>query len=327
MIRARLLSAAFLACVACFASRAAPADEAKLVEPSSVRCLVSNGKHNAFTAMVRWRDTYWLAYREADSHDYGEADIVVLRSSDAQDWTEAFRVNILPDDRDPQFVATEKRLFLYDNPLQGGDLTAYVTYTDDGQTWSEPRPVYEPRFIMWKPIVHEGKFFAAVHRKTSDPQAREVHLITSDDGLDWRKISTVSSAKGESETTLYFNPDGRLTAFLRTKYSIPGHIFESTAPFTEWTQRPAGTHLSGHSLHVFRGVPYLFCRTMNDAGADQGTMIYTYENDQLKPYCRLPAGGDCSYPEAVELGDEMLVSYYSTHEGTANIYLARVPLR
>lgn len=31
--------------------------------------------------------------------------------------------------------------------------------------------------------------------------------------------------------------------------------------------------------------------------------------------------------EAVEVGDEMLVSYYSSHEGRTNVYLARVPLK
>jgi hypothetical protein len=41
----------------------------------------------------------------------------------------------------------------------------------------------------------------------------------------------------------------------------------------------------------------------------------------------LPSGGDCSWPEAVELGDQMLVSFYSSHETSTNICLARVPLK
>ncbi len=46
-----------------------------------------------------------------------------------------------------------------------------------------------------------------------------------------------------------------------------------------------------------------------------------------EPYCELPAGGDCAYLEAVEDGPNMLVSYYSTHEGTTDVYLAVVPLK
>jgi hypothetical protein len=63
-----------------------------------------------------------------------------------------------------------------------------------------------------------------------------------------------------------------------------------------------------------------------------GQAIYTYEKDgTLKLYCVLPAGRDCAYAEAVEMGEDMLVSYYSGHEtdsdDVSNIYVAVVPLR
>ncbi|MCX7422610.1 MAG: hypothetical protein NT013_24140 [Planctomycetia bacterium] len=103
-----------------------------LVEPASVRKVYDDGRHNALTALVRWKDTYWLSFRNADSHAYGEADLIVLRSPDGQTWSEAHRVNALPDDRDPQFLATNKRLFLYDMALKGPDLTTFVTWTEDG---------------------------------------------------------------------------------------------------------------------------------------------------------------------------------------------------
>jgi hypothetical protein len=141
-------------------------------------------------------------------------------------------------------------------------------------------------------------------------------------------VALIRGGNSESETTLLAGPGDKLTAFIRTKYSVAGHIMESTPPYQEWTQRTAGIHLSGHSIHAFQGVTYLFSRTMDDAGANQGAMIYTYDGQSPAPYCKLPAGGDCSYPEAVQVGDQMLVSFYSTDEaGAANIYLARVPLK
>jgi hypothetical protein len=60
---------------------------------------------------------------------------------------------------------------------------------------------------------------------------------------------------------------------------------------------------------------------------EPGSSIYTYAGGKLTRYCDLPAGGDCAYLEAVEDGPNMLVSYYSTHEGATNIYLAVVPLK
>lgn len=102
---------------------------------------------------------------------------------------------------------------------------------------------------------------------------------------------------------------------------------ESAPPYQEWTRRPAGIHLSGHTVHTFRRTTYLFSRTMNDKGGDTGTMIYTYTDGKATPSCKLPSGDDCSYAEAVEVGDEMLVSYYSSREGRASVYLARVLLK
>jgi len=298
-----------------------------MVAPCSVRKLVADGRHNAFTSLVKWKDEYWLCYRTGSAHNSSDADVVVLRSADGENWSEAFRLDILPDDRGAKFVETPNRLFMYAVAMKGSALTSYVSYTDDGKTWSAPQAVYEPQFILWQPFVHKGRFYANAHRKAEGKdagKARESQLVSSADGLKWEKVATVRAGNWESETTFHFGPDDKLFAFIRTKYSVAGHIMESLPPYQEWTQRPAGVHLSGHCVRTFRGVTYLMSRTM--AGKKTGTMIYTFEGGAPRPYCELPSGGDCSYPGAVEVGDEMLVSYYSSHEGTTNIYLARVPL-
>ena len=41
----------------------------------------------------------------------------------------------------------------------------------------------------------------------------------------------------------------------------------------------------------------------------------------------LPSGGDTSYPGFIVVGDQLWVSYYSTHETPlATVYLAKIPL-
>jgi len=299
-----------------------------LVEPLEVRPIVADGKHNAFTALVCWKDAYWLSFRKAQSHSSGDGDLIVLRSPDAKKWTEVLRLDVLPDDRDPQFLPTDKRLLLYDPALKGGELTSFVTYTDDGETWSKPQPVYKPRYIFWKPVEHGGKFYATAHVKSRDGKQRDVHLIRSADGLRWEKVSFIRGGNWESETTIHFAADDKIVAFLRQKYGSPqSSILESTAPFTEWTEHPTPKlHFSGHAAYRFKGVDYLLTRHFESGRKNPGVMIYTFSGRELKPYCSLPAGGDCAYAAAVQDGDEMLVSYYSSHTGTTNIYLARVPL-
>lgn len=323
----RLIRPEWLAAVCVLAGWFLPANAADLVKPREVRTVVADGKHNAFTALARFRDRLYLAFRAAKAHNSTDGDVVVLTSPDGSKWTEALRLNILPDDRDPQFLVTDKRLFLYVSSMSGRDLTSFVTFTDDGKTWGKPQPVYEPQYIMWKPLAQGGKFYAAVHKKdeTSGGKGRDVHLVVSEDGLQWQKISTIRAGNWESETTLFVDPKGHMTAFLRQKYGSPAcQVLEADPPYTEWKARPAGVpHLSGHSIHTFGDTTYLFSRSRN--GKATGTTIYTFADGKLVPYCELPSGGDCSYAEAVQMGDDMLVSYYSSHEGPTNIYLAVVP--
>lgn len=303
----------------------------QLVQPSEVRKLFADGKHNAFTALTRFQDRFWLAFRSAKSHNSSDGEIVLLESADSKTWKEARRVNLGPDDRDPQFLVVGKRLMLYVPVMTGRELTTHAVYTEDGKNWSKGQTVYQPSFIVWKPCEFGGKFYSGAHKKdeVSRGKGREVHLIVSGDGLDWKKISTIRAGTWESETTLYFEPTGHLVALLRQKYGSPQcQILESDPPYAQWKPRLAGVpHLSGHCVHTFRGVTYVLSRTIDYSTRKTGTMIYTYSGSQLQPYCELPSGGDCSYAEAVEHGNEMLVSYYSSHEGSTNIYLARVPLK
>jgi hypothetical protein len=44
------------------------------------------------------------------------------------------------------------------------------------------------------------------------------------------------------------------------------------------------------------------------------------------PWVTLPSGGDCSYPGMAWHDGILWVAYYSSHEGKAAIYLARVRL-
>ena len=48
------------------------------------------------------------------------------------------------------------------------------------------------------------------------------------------------------------------------------------------------------------------------------------EAGKLTELLALPSGGDTSYPGLVWHDDMLWVSYYASHEGKTNVYLARV---
>ena len=323
--------------------------------PVIPRCLdriVADGRHNAFAAFARWRGRYWLAFRKGSGHTARDGEMVVLASSDARAWAEVTRFSAGDDDRDAQFLVTEDRLRLYFNTLTDGLFTIAVSHTDDGSRWSAPQRVYRDGFILWKPVEQDGRFYAGAHRPGA-ASYRLAYLVVSDDGVAWERVSSIREGRGESETALLFDAAGHLTAFLRDQTRIGGAIMESVPPYTQWSERPAEVHLSGHSVCVHDGVVYLFSRQFAcdlpvEAAAprsalpeavDQGTIVYTYEGGALAPYCLLGPladNHDSSYATAVREGDEMLVVFHrSEHEyagpyraeDAADLYLARVPLK
>ena len=281
-----------------------------------------------------------------------DGDLHVLRSKDTRTWTKSTQLDVSGDDRDAQLLPTKDRLFLYINSLNNG-FDSFVSFTDDGKTWSKPKQIYLPGYILWKPITRGGVHYAGAHRP--GPISRRLsHLVTSTDGVVWKRISTISAGKGESETSLHFSKDGQLTAFLRSQIYVGGFILESKPPYKTWQERRAGIHLSGHTVYEFDGIIYLTSRLLayrppvdsklpRSAVAgrklDQATMVYTYEGGNLKPYCRLgPLDGnhDSSYAEVVRDGNDMLIVYHrASHvfagqfraKDAADLFLARVPLK
>lgn len=318
-------------CVALFAPAAEPVNFP--TKPKEVRKVFGDGKHNAFTAFVKFKDQYILAFRTAKDHNSTDGDIVIMKSADAKTWTEATRIDIdKRDDRDPQFLMVGDKLMLYVASMKGPELVTYAIATDDGKTWGKPQPVYEPRFIVWKPLAFGKTFYASAHKKdeTSNGKGREVHLVKSDDGLKWEKVSLIRAGNWESETTIHFGSDGTAFAFLRQKYGSPqAQILTAKSPYTDWNNIPTDVrHFSGHSIHTIGGNTYFLTRDRGgEKGNEMGLVIYTFADGKLTPYCRLPAGGDCSYAEVVRDGDDLLVTYYSTHEKETNIYIAVVPLK
>lgn len=68
-------------------------------------------------------------------------------------------------------------------------------------------------------------------------------------------------------------------------------------------------------------------RTHYVASAPKTTLFTGKNNGHFVESIILPSGGDTSYPGFLVSGNELWVSYYSTHETpNASIYLAKIPL-
>ena len=58
-------------------------------EVASLEKIWDQGKHNAFTDLIRWQDKWWCTFREADAHVGGDGQARVLVSTDGKTWESA----------------------------------------------------------------------------------------------------------------------------------------------------------------------------------------------------------------------------------------------
>src|SRR5687767_15208252 len=83
-------------------------------EVLSITKIWDQGKHNAFTDLIRWHGKWYCTFREADGHVGGDGKLRVLETADGKHWESAALVAEQGIDlRDPKLsVAPDDRLMI-----------------------------------------------------------------------------------------------------------------------------------------------------------------------------------------------------------------------
>lgn len=314
------------------------------------RQIWAEGPHNAFSDLIRWRDTWWCTFRESAAHVGGDGAIRVLRSADGQDWRPAARVTVPDLDlRDPKFSVTpDGRLMIncgasvYRGTRQLQGRTSRVLFSEDGEHWTEPRIVAGDGEWLWRVTWHEGTAYGIAYHSqlTSGPATAQaptaewrLHLYQSRDGLAWERITTLAVPDRPNEATVRFDEQGRMLALVRREAGdMMGWVGSSSPPFRDWTWQVSNLRLGGPNLlRLPDGRWIVGTRRLErtPAGKWEGaaTLLGSLDRDgRITPLLTLPSGGDCSYPSLAWHEGRLWVSHYSSHEGRSSIYLAEVRL-
>ena len=325
-----------------------------------VRRIYADGWHNAFTDFQFFKGRYYVCFRNGLSHVSPEGKAVVIASDDLIDWHRAgVPVNTTGDDRDPHMAATEDRLFMYvgsvtrpDPELTGNDVVrvirSHCVYSEDGENWSEPVPVYREGYWLWGVGRSNGRsrgragarFYGLAYG--NEPGEREglpteLHLLRSADGLDWELVSVVT--KNGSEATFRITDEGAMRVAIRGGDENRFTMASAEPPYTDWRLQDLGVVIPAPRLVVAGGREYVIGRQhVREQGGPGGpgepggpggpgdadvpgriverrTSIWRVEEDGAVHVLDLPSGGDTSYTGVVHHADgALLLSYYSQHE-------------
>ena len=312
-------------------------------------------RHSAFTDLICWRDRYYCGFREGDEHRSYRGRIVIRASDDLIQWEPAAVLEgAFPDLRDPKFLATGDELIVHgpawahpgpDDIQRHGDyLRTYISSTSDGSLWTDPQPTHEPVCVLWRPITVDGIHHVATHHRLGgkeDNALRWVSLARSTDGRTWEHVSDIWREDGANETQVFALDNGRLGALVRcarksegSAVAVANMLAVASPPYETWEctrlphliHGPAVCKLGNRYIAGGRtyGEPY------SDSVPHAAQMVLfelDVENGTSRTIATLPSWGDCSYPAMLALSDtELGISYYSSHEGATQVYIARVAL-
>lgn len=292
--------------------------------------------HNAFTDLIQFKNNYYLVFRESTDHAADiDGTLRVLQSSDGQNWKSVAHIespNI--DLRDPAFsIHPDGRLqinsggSLYVN----GELTqinSFVSFSEDGVTWTTPEKVI-PDEWLWR-VSWQDNIGYGIAYKISDytdlKKPWSAILYKTADGLSYEKVADLNLSHQPSEATIRFQSDGTAIALMR---SGRGLIGQAKPPYTDWVWHELLTHLGGPNFVILpSGSMWGASRILKveESRLKGYTAVAKMTLTSYQPELILPSGGDTGYPGLLYKNGTLWVSYYSSHEGKSQIYLAKILL-
>ncbi len=344
-----LVMACLLSIVMCEIAIRCDAQDLPKVEVSNVRRVFHNGEHCAFTDLCNFKGQYYLTFRSCpDGHGlHSSSAIIVLKSNDLRDWTEAFQFRVPQRDvRDPHFLVFKGKLFVYSGTWYCGDQVTpktemnlhlgYGVSSSNGTDWSGPS-MLEGTFghYVWRAAAFGEKAYLCGRRirefsvgKNNDRSFFESVMLESDDGLVWRKRSLFQETVG-NETAFLFKFSGEVLAVAR-RDSGPAEVCRSRPPYDLWHRTRLDRYIGGPLVATWGNEILVGGRNMINRD-DPYTSLCWLAGDALVEFARLPSGGDNSYPGFVSTSERSgVVSWYSSHEHSATgkqitaIYLADI---
>jgi hypothetical protein len=327
------------------------------------RVIYSDGLHSENTEMIRVGDRLLLIFRGGESGQVGsgKAHINVFESADdGRSFTLISEVNAnsLPDGRDirdPKLVEMDGQLFLYAisrlpgahyRDLFGQAWTVRAESTDGGHSWTAPVKTFadvtptgrETYWGFWR-FTKRRYAVAGEPRQTLYATGYNdgdiaVGFFVSDDGISWRKLSTIINSYDDvpSEAELQFFGDNseKAVALVRLdNQSIIDNgqtaICTSTDPFTSWEcGRRIEQRLDGPTWIVRRDGgqtrSFVFARKHLPCTFKR-TAIYELRGDLSRPgaaieVCEIQevkSSGDTAYTSLAPLtADQYLLAWYTS---------------
>lgn len=324
-----------------------------------VKKIGNQAPHNAFTGLTRFGDRWYCAFREGEGHVSLDGKLRIITSVDGDQWNSVALLSSpdaqLPDMRDAKIRVTPDNWLMVTGAAawRGNGDAAHQTYmwlSQDGRRWDEPVAIGERDVWIWDFACDGETIYGAGHGANSNTEDWGVRLYRNNTAGSFDFVTTMrQDDQSPNETAMVFQ-GGRGVALMRREWapeqsagqSSERAIFEGNAllgtavfPYTDWDWKDIGFHIGGPALIRLPDGRFIA------GGRHMKPQVHTalwevdIENATLRELITLPSSEnitppgsawDNSYPGFVWHEDILYVSYYSSHEGKASIYLAKLEI-
>ncbi|MDY0165341.1 MAG: exo-alpha-sialidase [Thermoguttaceae bacterium] len=315
-----------LVCVALCAGVVGAEESVKLVE---VRKIWDQAPHNAFTGLARFQDRWFCAFREGTGHVCPEGSLRVITSEDGKTWESvALLTSANSDLRDAQLTVTCDGRLMLSGAEAMHDRSEYTHQSlswlsKDGRTWNDRNEIGDRNFWMWRVTWHKGMAYGIGYGVGKEKGS--LRLYTSKDGKRFETLmAPMLEAAYPNETSLVF--DGDKAYCLLRQDPANGQLGIAEPPYTSWEWKDIGTRIGGPAMLQLPDGRFVAGVRLYDGGVRTSLGWIDPASGKFTEFLRLPSGGDTSYPGLVYHDGLLWMSYYSSHEGKSNIYLAKVRL-
>jgi len=306
----------------------------------SFECLWDKSAHCAFTDLIEYENKYYCAFREASGHIpsssklYGK--IRILESKNGQEWYPSLYIGDENYDlRDPKFSITPNNQLIISYGCSALNEENKLTFqktmiasistnllTNNNQLSIETTHNIKisnnhnilSRFWLWKIVWHKNIAYGVAYSSPNNPV-----LVSSKDGINFEVLTEIVNNTNEAD--IHFSANDDMTIIIRSN-SSNGHLGKAQYPYKEWDWHMLNQPIASPKIIEIKNDLFVTGR-----GNRGGNMLYHVRNNNiLDPIYIFPGEGDSAYPGAIQVGDQLWISYYTTNNKRSAIYLSKIAI-
>jgi hypothetical protein len=284
-----------------------------------------SGRHNAFTDLCFFNQRYYLVFRQASTHHSKDGVLRIMSSVQGKKWrTVAVLQNPQADLRDGKLsVRPDGTLQLlaaaafHDKTTQA--YQSYIWYSNNGKDWTPPQAAGEADYWLWRLSWLAEKAYVVAYKCGAD---RHIRLYQQNSLKQFDVVAPRIYSDGyANEAALLFDNNHTAWCLLR-KDPDYGQLGRAFPPYTHWSWTDIGCRIGGPAA-VFTATGQMIAVVrLYDDRARTSVVSVDQQSGKVTELLTLPSGGDTSYAGIVLHKNTMLVSYYSSHQGSSCIYTA-----